>query len=545
MPGLTDAFERVGAFLEQRLPLTHGAGAALAVTDREETLGVVVRGFADVASGTPVRPETRFQIGSISKSFAGILAVQEARAGRLDLHASVNDLVPWLRLPEPLGPITPQHLMTHSSGLIIGSEEAPGALGALSILRAQRVGFAPGERFWYSNDGWKVLGLVLEHRTGAPVHDLIRERILTPLGMTSTSAAITNEARQDAATGYRTLFDDRPPRISHPLVQAPWQPYNTADGSIVSNVLDMSAYARMLLAAGKPLLDSDGFALLTTPFIADDDWPTFRYGYGLWVGHEDGRRRIWHSGSMVGYTALLITEPDDGLAAVMLLNGEGDRRSTVRFALEAVRAALADGKPPEIGPPPSTTRIRGAERYAGDYRNRERVVSIRIAGDGLELEDGGRRAPLHVVEDAADVFLVDDDELDRWPLRFGRDTTGSVVELFLGDAWMVNDRWAGAEPEPHPPGWNAFPGLYRRANAWSPTIRVALRKARLVVEWNDDFEEVMDELEPIDERPGEGEWFHIGAEAWKPQWIRFDDVIDGRASRVTMNGGTWYRSFEE
>src|SRR5215207_9340409 len=201
MAGLPEAFERVGAFLERRLTLTHAAGAALALSDRDETLGVVVRGFADAASDTPVRPETRFQIGSISKSFAAIVAVQEARAGRLNVHASVNDLVPWLDLPEPFGPITPHHLMTHSSGFVIGSEEASSALGALGVLRRQRVGFAPGARFWYSNDGWKVLGLVLEHLTATPIHDLIRQRVLGPLGMLASAAAITNEERADAATG--------------------------------------------------------------------------------------------------------------------------------------------------------------------------------------------------------------------------------------------------------------------------------------------------------------------------------------------------------
>ena len=96
MTGLQQAFDRIGASLEHHLESSHAAGAALAVTDREDILGVAVRGLADVAAGTPVRPETRFQIGSISKSFAGIVAVQEADAGRLDLHVSVNEILPKL-----------------------------------------------------------------------------------------------------------------------------------------------------------------------------------------------------------------------------------------------------------------------------------------------------------------------------------------------------------------------------------------------------------------------------------------------------------------
>ena len=116
MPGLAEAFDRIGLALEHHLEHSHAAGAALAVTDREEILGVAVRGLADVAAGTPVRPETRFQIGSISKSFAGIVALQEVEAGRLDLHVSVNEILPWLEFPEPFGPITLHHLMTAHRG---------------------------------------------------------------------------------------------------------------------------------------------------------------------------------------------------------------------------------------------------------------------------------------------------------------------------------------------------------------------------------------------------------------------------------------------
>jgi D-alanyl-D-alanine carboxypeptidase len=208
--GLSEAFERIGVSLEHHLPLTHAAGLALAVTDREAILGVVVRGVSDAAAATPVRPETRFEIGSISKSFAAIVALQEVEAGRLDLHVSINELLPWVELPEPFGPITLHHLLTHTSGLAIGTEESPTGLGAATRLRSLPPTAAPGEHFSYSNDGYKLVGLVLERLSGMPVHALLRERLLGPLGMTSSVAAITDEERADLATGYAPMFTDRP-----------------------------------------------------------------------------------------------------------------------------------------------------------------------------------------------------------------------------------------------------------------------------------------------------------------------------------------------
>ncbi len=251
MPGLAEAFERIGSALEHHLPVSHAAGAAIAVTDRHETLGVVVRGFADVASGAPVRPETRFMIGSISKSFAAIVVLQEVEAGRLDLHVSVNELLPWLELPEPFGPITLHHLLTHTSGLAAGTEDAPTGLGVATLLRSVPPTFPPGEHFWYSNDAYKLVGLVLERVTSTPAHELIRQRVLEPLGMTSSVAAITEDIRTDLATGYEPVFTDRPAQLRHPLVPAIFTVSSTVDGSIVSNVIDMAAHARLLLNRGR------------------------------------------------------------------------------------------------------------------------------------------------------------------------------------------------------------------------------------------------------------------------------------------------------
>ena len=275
MTGLAEAFERIGSALEHHLPVSHAAGAAIAVTDRHETLGVVVRGFADVASGAPVRPETRFMIGSISKSFAAIVVLQEVEAGRLDLHTSVNELLPWLELPEPFGPITLHHLLTHTSGLAAGTEDAPTGLGVATLLRSVPATFPPGAHFWYSNDAYKLVGLVLERVTSTPAHELIRQRVLEPLGMTSSVAAITEDIRTDLATGYEPVFTDRPAQLRHPLVPAIFTVSSTVDGSIVSNVIDMAAHARFLLNRGRgpsgTILSEPMFDVLTTPYVGPSE----------------------------------------------------------------------------------------------------------------------------------------------------------------------------------------------------------------------------------------------------------------------------------
>ncbi len=372
MAGLQDAFDRIGAALEHHLESSHAAGAVLAVTDREEVLGVAVRGMADVAAGTAVRPETRFQIGSISKSFSGIIVMQEVEAGRLDLHVSVNEILPWLELPEPFGPITLHHLMQHTAGLAIGEEEAPTLAGALWLLRGVPPTTAPGERFWYSNDGWKIVGACLEHVTGMPIHDLLAERVLGPLGMRDSVALIDDAEYLRTAVGYVPTRWDRPPQLRHPLSPADRIVSNTADGSIVSTAIDMAAYARLLLARGDVpdgrggrILSDAAFSLLTEDGIDDGDGG--RYAYGLWQEEVDGHRWIAHSGGMVGYTAFLAIAPDDGLGVVMLQNGDGAKRGVTSYAFSAVRASLAGAELPETWGPPAATDIPKAQDYVGHY----------------------------------------------------------------------------------------------------------------------------------------------------------------------------------
>ncbi len=549
MAGLADAFDLIGEAIEHRLPVMHTPGIALAVTDGHEILGVVVRGFADAASGTPVRPETRFQIGSISKGFAGMIAVAESEAGRLDLHQPVTDILPWLEIPQPFGPITMHHLMTHSSGLHAGTEDAPTGLGAAWQLRETPPTFPPGERFWYSNDAWKVAGLVLEHVTGTPIQDLLRERIFGPLHMTATEGAITDETRLHLATGYLPLYSDRPPRLDHPLVQANWLVSNTADGSIVSNVIDMSTYARLLLGGGASpsdgpdrLVSADAFEILTTPHIDDPDSPGFGYGCGFWAGEQDGVRSIWHSGGMVGYEAYLKVQPDRGLGCVILQNGMGNKRDLAEYALNVVSEATRGAVLVAMPHPPASTDIPNGTDYTGRFTAADgRTFEVVVEGPSLRYREGPvgvllERDPLGGINDT---FLLPHPSLDLHALRFGRDDAGTVVEAFHGSHWFRGSAWKGSEPAPHPAEWEAYPGLYRSDDPWSPVMVVSLRKGVLALEWPLDNEDGAGELIPLDDG-----WFAVG-ERWMPKRIRFDRMVDGKTIMAVFNAGRWHRSFED
>ena len=58
--------------------------------------------------------------------------------------------------------------------------------------------------------------------------------------------------------------------------------------------------------------------------------------------------------------------------------------------------------------------------------------------------------------------------------------------------------------------------------------------------WTDDVAAAEEELVPMDDGT-----FHVGHDAWTPAWISFDEPMDGKTVRATLNGGVWYRSFED
>jgi D-alanyl-D-alanine carboxypeptidase len=350
------ALAAVERFAAERLPRWDAPGAVIALTDRERLLGSVAVGLADVAAKRPMRADDRFQIGSISKSFAAIIAMQEVEAGRLDLHAPVTDYVPWFEVASRFAPITTHHLLTHTAGLIMGTDFGLDGTHQVWALRKTACACGPGERFYYSNDGYKLVGLVLEAVTGSPFTQLLTERIFKPLGMERTDPAITLATRETVALPHQRTFDDRPSHPGQPWMVSPWYETATADGSIVSTAADMCAYARLLLARGAVdrgrLFSQESWARLTQRAVEDPEEPGAWYGYGLVTRAAEGRTLIGHSGSMVGYSSYLMVDREAGIGVVVLMNGVADRVDLVRYALEAGRGGGGGGGGPPPPPPP-------------------------------------------------------------------------------------------------------------------------------------------------------------------------------------------------
>jgi CubicO group peptidase (beta-lactamase class C family) len=194
--------------IEQVLHDTHTPGAAVAIvsTDRVEwTAGL---GLADVATNRAATSKTLFRIGSISKSFAALVALKLQEEGKLKLTDTLHQWAPEIEFRnqwEQTDPIRLEHLMEHTSGLpdmqmpeYAHSQADPIALAdALKLFPQYRVTrWRPGSRGAYSNTGPALLAYVIEKVTGRRFEDVVHDELFVPLGMNSATYFRTPEAER-------------------------------------------------------------------------------------------------------------------------------------------------------------------------------------------------------------------------------------------------------------------------------------------------------------------------------------------------------------
>jgi D-alanyl-D-alanine carboxypeptidase len=538
------ALAQLDRYIERQMAADNTPGLALALTDRERTLRLKTYGFADLAAQTPVTPDTLFEIGSIGKSFTSLALLREYEAGNLDLQAPVARYVPWFEVRSAFPPITVHHLLSHTAGIIAGTDPSPGVEYQVWALRETEAATAPGTSFHYSNVGYKALGLVLERLTGQGYGDAIRSGILTPLGMTASEPAITSALRPRLAAGYVSLFDDRPAHPTHPLVPGTWLETESGDGSIASTPEEMAVYLRMLLNRGQGaqarLLSETGFATMTQRVIAIEggDKPTW-YGYGIYSFAVSGHTYIGHDGGMVGYSATMLGDLDDGLGAVVLVNGPGGPVAIALEVLSLLRAARRGEALTAPLEPTDLTLTADASSYAGLYHGDAGRIHVVAEDDRLFLDHNGDRIVLEPYGD--DRFIGLHSVYDRYLLGFGRQAdAGDVVELFHGPNWYVNDRYTGPTSFDTPPEWDAFQGHYRAHNPWATNFRVVGRKGQLWLIFPivpDGFEREQP-LVPLSDGS-----FRAGAAETSPERVRFDAVVDGKALRAVLSDGHYERDF--
>ncbi|HEX6283297.1 MAG TPA: serine hydrolase domain-containing protein [Pyrinomonadaceae bacterium] len=525
-------FARLDEFIARHMRETGAPGMMLALANRNGLVRASTYGFADTKAKARVVPETMFEIGSVSKSFVGLVCLQLSEEGKLDLHKPVVEYLPWLKINSKFEPITAHHLLCHTAGL-------PGAPLLLdALLQELWTAYAPGKRFLYCNTGYNILGFLIEARDKRPFAEAMRARMFAPLGMTASAPIISNSVRAQMAVGYEPLYESRPFSPGGPLAEAQWLEVDIAAGSIASTPADMAKYMRMLLNNGAlpkgRLLSEESFKLFTKPMI---DSP-YRgepgsYSYGVWISDVKGHTRLRHTGGMVAFSSSIDVDLTDGIGAFASVNANlrGYRPVAVtKYAIELFNASLGGQTlPPAPAPPSPPDEVKNAADYAGEFTSPENNRKLEFVAEGnkLVLVHNGRRIVLERM--AGDRFLAKDPQFTRFALLFVREKQ-KVVEVVHGSDWYVNANYTGPRSFETPQAWKGFVGHYHNDSPWYGDTRVILRKGRLH----------LDGGAPLVPR-ADGKFGIGGTE--DPDWVEFKSVVDGRAMILSYSGIKFRRMF--
>ncbi|MSU24411.1 MAG: class A beta-lactamase-related serine hydrolase [Opitutus sp.] len=316
-PALADAISKSRALVAQRVaPKVPGMSVAVGVD------GVIVWsegfGFADLAAKKPVTSDTRFRIGSVSKSLTAVGLVLLVEQGRLELDAPVQTYVP--DYPVKGAPITTRQLGGHLAGIrhyrggeMLLNRPFANVRASLKIFESDPLEAPPGTKYLYSTYGWSVISAVMEGASQQNFVDYMDSKVIKPLGLTHTRID-----RKGADDPDRTQFyqGDAPDKFT--VAPAVDNSYKWAGGGYLSTPEDLVRFGSALLQPG--LLQPESLALLFTSQKTSDGKPT-AYGIG-WVIDQDarGHRILLHTGGSIGGTSVLLLHPTTRTVVAMVCN---------------------------------------------------------------------------------------------------------------------------------------------------------------------------------------------------------------------------------
>lgn len=393
-------FKDLESFILEKMSETKIPSLSIAIVQGDKTVYARGFGFRDISSGLPATPRTLYGIGSVTKSFTAIATMQLVEEGRISLDDPVDKYVP-VKLKPHGETISIHHLLTHSSGLpALAYAEAfiRGVLGLdhhwlpvsspediITFMKDSEKWAVskPGERFFYLNEGYVLLGKIISKLSGVSYEEYIRKRILEPLKMSRTFfSKIDVENDDDRATAYILSKEEKHITSTFPFGI-------TSDGGLISNVIDLSNYIKMYINRGEfqgtRIINSEKLELMekTHMKLPYQVFGQESYGYGWTITPNfHGYRLISHGGSVLVYTAHVGYIPQRKVGVAILANSSGYLLSHI--GMYALSQQL--GADPKALPFIKSNGILG--KLKGEYETYKGTMkaSVRKKGDFLYLE---------------------------------------------------------------------------------------------------------------------------------------------------------------
>ncbi|MBS0029196.1 serine hydrolase [Chitinophaga sp. 22321] len=361
--------KEISLLLAKEFPAT-GPGAVALVAREDRILYQQAFGKADLEMNTPMQTAHIFRIASITKQFTACAILRLAEQGRLSLHDDIRKFI--TDYPTSGKPITIEHLLTHTSGINSSAGQWTPQMRRMDFTPRQLVDsfknrqaeFLPGTDFRYNNNGYVLLGYIIEIITGNSYEDDITRQFFQPLGMKHSSFDTNNEIIVNRARGYEKEDD----KYKNATFLSMSQPY--AAGGILSTVEDMYKWNESLMSC--KVISKTSLEKALTPGKLSSGKST-GYGYGWWRGRIQGSPDVHHDGLINGFSSFAVYLPNEKIFVTLFTNCENNNPELTASKI----AAIVIGKPfpqQEITMP--AEQLAAMEGVYESSKGEERVVSF-------------------------------------------------------------------------------------------------------------------------------------------------------------------------
>jgi CubicO group peptidase (beta-lactamase class C family) len=324
-------------------------GFAIGVVKNGKLIYAKGFGVAKLGASTPVTSRSLFHMASVTKTFVATAVMQLVEQGKIDLDSPITKYLPYFKMDdERYRDIKVRQMLSHTSGIPDTTnyhwdqpEYDDKALERFVRSTAnQKLIFAPGEKFAYSNTAYEILGDLIAKVSGETFEDYVQHHILTPLGM-KDSTLLVRQANASLLTSPHVEEGGQ-------LVVSKVFPYNRAhapSSTLYSNIDDMSRWAIANLNhgefEGRRILKRETAELMWQPVVSASN---MKEGISWFTKDLQGHRLVMHDGGDIGFQSRLLLAPDDSVAVIAMANYAAGDKDNLQFATDALKIML-DLKP--------------------------------------------------------------------------------------------------------------------------------------------------------------------------------------------------------
>ena len=341
--------EDVNAWLDGKLPdaLKNGdiPGAVVSVVKDGQVVTTRGYGWADTGAsgGQPVAVDPQkslFRVASISKIPTSIAAMQLVEQGKVDLDADISAYLDFeieRRFDEPL---TLRNLLTHSAGFeeSIRMAQDETDLEAYVKTNPPVQVFEPGSTPGYSNYGMALAGYIVQRVSGQPFETYVREHVLEPAGMTSSTyeQPLPKDMAGSLGPGYTSTGEEVPFELMGDFPA----------GSLTVSAPDFAAFMNAQLSRSPKLLREETWEQMWSPGLGEERLGNRAKAGEMGLGYFDlsrhGRRVVGHGGDIVGWHSQFELYPEENTGIFISYNGDGNDSDSSNNLREDLAQGFAD-----------------------------------------------------------------------------------------------------------------------------------------------------------------------------------------------------------